>query len=123
MYIRQGVIFSFEDALKMQAKSKLAEILYTLDWKPVVCMLEEPGKTNLGPKGYPYYALLNASVAMRLHNSDTSDFEILVPHSSSVISATLRVDTPLITISIRAWMKACSLRWYRENSSVENLPF
>ncbi|NLU51187.1 MAG: transposase [Syntrophomonadaceae bacterium] len=31
-------------------------------------MLEEPGKTNLGPKGYPYYALLNALVAMRLEN-------------------------------------------------------
>src|SRR5690606_6487783 len=37
-----------------------------------------------------------------LHHSDTVDLEKLVPHNSSVIRRTFRVDTPLITISIIA---------------------
>jgi len=39
-----------------------------------------------------------------LHSSDTVDFEKLVPQSSSVIRRTLRVETPLITISMSAKM-------------------
>jgi hypothetical protein len=45
-----------------------------------------------------------------LHNSDTVDLEKLVPHSSSVIRRTFRVETPLITISIKAARSARSLR-------------
>jgi len=36
-----------------------------------------------------------------LHSSDTVDLEKLVPQSSSVIRRTFRVETPLITISIK----------------------
>ena len=36
---------------------------------------------------------------------------LLVPHNSSVIRATLRVETPFTTISMRVRTRACSLRW------------
>jgi hypothetical protein len=45
------------------------------------------------------------------HRALTVDFEKLAPHSSSVMAETLRVDTPLTTISINASTNACSLRW------------
>jgi len=45
-----------------------------------------------------------------------------VPHSSSVIAATFRVETPCRYISISATTSACSLRWYRPKSSVEKVP-
>jgi len=68
MNIRQGIIFSFEEALKMQPKSRLKKILDTLDLEPVLSQLKEPEKTNRGPYGYSYHALLNALIAMRLEN-------------------------------------------------------
>jgi len=68
MYIRQGVLFSFEDALKMQPKSRLKIILSTLDWQPVLDKLTESGVPDRGRMGYHYCALLNALVAMRLEN-------------------------------------------------------
>lgn len=71
MYIRQGCIFSFEDALKMQPKSRLEIILSTLDLEPVLSNLEGPVKNNRGPNGYPLYALLNALIAMRLENMNS----------------------------------------------------
>jgi len=45
-----------------------------------------------------------------LHRSETVDLAKLVPHSSSVMRATLRVETPLTTISMSVRMSACSLR-------------
>ena len=66
MYIRQGIIFSSEDTLKMQTKSRLEITISTLDWGPVINGLMEAGTSRLGPNGYPYDALLNALVAMRL---------------------------------------------------------
>ena len=68
MYIRQGIIFSFEDALKMQPKSRIEIIISTLDWEPVINELMGARTSRLGPNGYPYDALLNALVAMRLEN-------------------------------------------------------
>ncbi len=68
MYIRQGVLFSFEDALKLQPKSRLKIIFDTLDLQPVLSQLEKPGKTNRGPYGYPPCAMLRALIAMRLEN-------------------------------------------------------
>jgi hypothetical protein len=41
---------------------------------------------------------------------ETVDLEKLVPHSSSVMVVTLRVETPLTTISLSASTSACSLR-------------
>ena len=45
-----------------------------------------------------------------LHKAETVLLEKVVPHNFLVISATLRVETPWITIFISAKSKACSLR-------------
>ena len=71
MNIRQNCIFSFEDALKIQPKSRLEKIINTLDLKPVLCKLDKPGEIRVGPKPYPAYAMLNALIAMRLENMGT----------------------------------------------------
>lgn len=71
MNIRQSCIFSFEDAMKMQPKSRLEKIIDTLDLKPVLTKLNKPGEIKAGPKPYPAYAMLNALIAMRLENMNT----------------------------------------------------
>jgi len=71
MNIRQNCIFSFEDAMKMQPKSRLEKIIDTLDLKPVLTKLNKPGEIKAGPKPYPAYAMLNALIAMRLENMNT----------------------------------------------------
>lgn len=40
MNIRQNCIFSFEDALKMQPKSRLEKVIDTLDLQPVIAKLK-----------------------------------------------------------------------------------
>ncbi len=67
MNIRQGYVFSFEDALKIQPQSRLEKIINTLDLKPVIPKLNKPDNKS-GPKPYPEYAMLNALIAMRLEN-------------------------------------------------------
>ncbi|CFX21908.1 Uncharacterized, partial [Syntrophomonas zehnderi OL-4] len=42
MNIRQRCIFSFEDAMKMQPKSRIEKIIDTLDFKPVIAKLHQP---------------------------------------------------------------------------------
>jgi IS5 family transposase len=71
MNIRQTCIFSFEDALKMQPKSRLEKIIDTLDLQPVLAKLNKPGEKKAGPKPYPAHAMLNAVIAMRLENMAT----------------------------------------------------
>jgi len=71
MNIRQSCIFSFEDAMKMQPKSRLEKTIDTLDLKPVLTKLNKPGEIKAGPKPYPAYAMLNALIAMRLENMNT----------------------------------------------------
>lgn len=71
MNIRQNCIFSFEDALKMQPKSRLEKIIDTLDFKPVLAKLNKPNEKKAGPKPYPAYAMLNALIALRLENMKT----------------------------------------------------
>jgi len=39
MYIRQGCVFSFKEAIKMQPRSRLEIILSTLDLEPVISKL------------------------------------------------------------------------------------
>ncbi len=68
MYIRQGYVFSFEDAIKMQARSRLESILSTLDLKPVISKLTNQAKCHRGPKGYSVEAKLNALIAMRVYS-------------------------------------------------------
>ena len=53
MNIRQSCIFSFEDAMKMQPKSRLEKIIDTLDLKPVLTKLNKPGEIKAGPKTIP----------------------------------------------------------------------
>lgn len=71
MSIRQNCIFSFEDALKMQPKTKLEKIIDTLDLQPVLTKLNTPNGKKGGPKPYPAVAMLNALIAMRLENMST----------------------------------------------------
>lgn len=71
MNIRQDCIFSFEDAMKMQPKSRLEKIIDTLDFKPVLSKLYKPDSNKPGPKPYPICAMLNALIAMRLENMNT----------------------------------------------------
>ena len=71
MNIRQDCIFSFEDALKMQPKSRLEKIIDTLDLRPVLAKLNTSDRKK-GPKPYPAVAMLNALIAMRLENMPTS---------------------------------------------------
>jgi transposase len=71
MNIRQNCIFSFEDALKMQPKSRLEKIIDTLDLQPVLAILNTPDKRKGGPTPYPGAAMLNAMIAMRLTNMTT----------------------------------------------------
>src|SRR5690606_34221609 len=55
-------------------------------------------KKGYGPSGgRSFHSATNGSSC--LQRSDTVDFEKLVPQSSSVMRRTLRVETPLITIS------------------------
>ena len=68
MNIRQNCIFSFEDALKLQPKSKLERIITTLDLEPVLAKFSQADKSKVGPKPYPVYAMLNALIAMRIEN-------------------------------------------------------
>ena len=71
MNIRQSCIFSFEDAMKMQPKSRLERIIDTLDFNPVLAKLNKPTEKKAGPKPYPAHAMLNALIAMRLENMST----------------------------------------------------
>ena len=71
MNIRQNCIFSFEDALKLQPKSKLERIITTLDLEPVLAKFSQADKSKVGPKPYPVYAMLNALIAMRIENIST----------------------------------------------------
>ncbi|CFX41924.1 Transposase InsH, N-terminal, partial [Syntrophomonas zehnderi OL-4] len=71
MNIRQRCIFSFEDAMKMQPKSRIEKIIDTLDFKPVIAKLHQPDGNKRGPKPYPTCAMLNALIAMRLENMNT----------------------------------------------------
>ena len=69
MRIRQGYLFSFEDALKFEPRSRLRIILDALDLDDVIDKLSH--KTNVGPSGYSVYAKLCSLIAMRVYNMKT----------------------------------------------------
>jgi Transposase and inactivated derivatives len=71
MNIRQGYVFSFEDALKMQPRSRLEIILSTLDLNPIISKLVNSSDQHSGPSGYPIEAKLQALIAMRVYNIAT----------------------------------------------------
>jgi IS5 family transposase len=72
MNIRQGCVFSFEDAIKMQPRSRLEIILATLDFKVIFEALSKNNNDqHKGPNGYSLESKLNALIAMRVYNMDT----------------------------------------------------
>jgi IS5 family transposase len=71
LYIRQPCVFSFEDAIKMQPRSRLEIILDTLDFDDVIAALNKKDKQNRGPIGYLTRNKLSALIAMRVYNMTT----------------------------------------------------
>lgn len=72
MNIRQGCVFSFEDAIIMQPRSRLEIILATLDVKVIFEALSKNNNDqHKGPNGYSLESKLNALIAMRVYNMDT----------------------------------------------------
>lgn len=70
MYIRQECLFSFEEILNFQPKSKLEMILSELCFDNLISELNK-FNTTCGPKGYPTQALINAFVAMQVERIST----------------------------------------------------
>lgn len=71
MNIRQGYVFSFEDAIKLQPRSRLEIILATLDFDDVIAVLFKDDKQHRGPNGYRFETKLNSLIAMRVYNMST----------------------------------------------------
>jgi hypothetical protein len=71
MNIRQGYVFSFEDAINLQPRSRLEIILATLDFNDVITVLGKEDKQHRGPTGYPVENKLKALIAMRVYNMAT----------------------------------------------------
>lgn len=61
MYIQQECLFSFEELLNFQPKSKLEMILSELCFDKIIAEFNKP-HTTCGPKEYPIRA--NAFIAM-----------------------------------------------------------
>ena len=70
MYIRQQCLFSFEDALKMQAQSRLEKIFLTLDLAPILNKLAISYRG--GPAGYDATNKLRALIAAKLEQIPTT---------------------------------------------------
>lgn len=70
MFIQQECLFSFEEILKFQPKSKLEMILSELSFDNLVLKLSKH-HTSCGPKGYPISALINSYIAMQVERIPT----------------------------------------------------
>lgn len=70
MYIQQECLFSFEEILKFQPKSKLEMILSELNCDDIISQLSKPHKT-CGTKGYTIQSLFNAFIAMQVERIPT----------------------------------------------------
>ena len=68
MNIRQGYVFSFEDAINLQPRSRLEIILATLDFDDVITVLSKNNEKHRGPTGYLVEHKLKALIAMRVYN-------------------------------------------------------
>ena len=71
MNIRQGYVFSFEDAINLQPRSRLEIILATLDFDDVITVLSKNNEKHRGPTGYLVEHKLKALIAMRVYNMAT----------------------------------------------------
>lgn len=70
MYIQQECLFSFEEILKFQPKSKLEMILSELNFENLISEFTKK-HTSCGPKGYPIRALINSYIAMQVERIPT----------------------------------------------------
>lgn len=70
MYIRQQCLYSFEDALKMQAQTRLEKIFVTLDLTTFVAKI--PISYRGGPDGYDSQNKLRAVIAAKLEQIPTA---------------------------------------------------
>ena len=70
MYIQQECLFSFEEILKFQPKSKLEMILAQLDFDNLISELSK-SNTSCGPKGYSIRTMINAFIAMQVERIPT----------------------------------------------------
>lgn len=70
MYIQQECLFSFEEILKFQPKSKLEMILAELNFESIILQLSKT-HTSCGPKGYSIQSMLNAFIAMQVERIPT----------------------------------------------------
>ena len=68
MNIRQGYVFSFEDAINLQPRSRLEIILSTLDFDDVITALAKNNEQHRGPTGYSVEHKIKALIAMRVYN-------------------------------------------------------
>jgi predicted Rossmann fold nucleotide-binding protein DprA/Smf involved in DNA uptake len=69
--IRQGYVFSFEDAINLQPRSRLEIILTTLDFDDVITTLSKENEQHRGPTGYLVEHKFKALIAMRVYNMAT----------------------------------------------------
>ena len=72
MYIRQKCLYSFEDALKMQAPTRLEKSFLTLDLTPFIKKL--PISYHGGPDGYDSQNKLRAVIAAKLEQIPTAKY-------------------------------------------------
>ena len=70
MYIRQECLFSFEEILNFQLKSKLEMILSELSFDTLISELRKL-HTTCGPKWYSIQTLINAFIAMQVERIPT----------------------------------------------------
>lgn len=70
MYIQQECLFSFEEILNFQSKSKLEMILSELSFDNLISELKK-SHTKRGPNGYPIQTLINAFIAMQVERIPT----------------------------------------------------
>ena len=70
MYIQQECLFSFEEILKFQPKSKLEMILAELDFDNLISELSK-SHTSCGSKGYSIRAMFNSFIAMQVERIPT----------------------------------------------------
>ena len=70
MYIQQECLFSFEEILNFQSKSKLEMILSELSFDNLISKLKK-SHTKRGPNGYPIQTLINAFIAMQVERIPT----------------------------------------------------
>ena len=69
MYIRQTCLISFEDAMEMQAETRLEKIFVTLDLAPITSRLTYSCR---GPHGYSLESLLRALIAAKVEQIPTT---------------------------------------------------